>query len=219
MRGSSRPRATIDSNVWHQAFPRYLIIRLHTEKLCVAQWSDLIWKECEGSLQKPNPGLSKTEVAKTFKDIRDGVGDYFRLDNNFHRNQINQMLESMPTGEVPDFKDVHIMYLANLNSSDYLVTNNLKHFPNKVTKNYHFKVTSLDNFFYEMMDASSIRFRAAITRTIAPMKQKGDSVQEILDRLGEEKNGYNCPKTRQKLGMYISAIETDVELERQKLLT
>jgi len=219
MSGRSRPRATIDSNVWHQAFPRYLITNLHLEKMCQAQWSDLIRKECEKSLQKPNPGLSVAEVTRALKAIHDSIGDYLLLDTNFHRNQIKQMLASMPSKAVPDHKDVHVMYLANLTNSDYLVTNNLKHFPSKVTKNYQFKVTSLDDFFCEMMDAAPTRFRAAITRTIVPMRQKGESVQEILNRLGEKKNGYNCPKTRQKLDKYISAIEADVEEERQKLFT
>jgi len=196
-----------------------LITNLHLEKMCQAQWSDLIRKECEKSLQKPNPGLSVAEVTRALKAIHDSIGDYLLLDTNFHRNQIKQMLASMPSKAVPDHKDVHVMYLANLTNSDYLVTNNLKHFPSKVTKNYQFKVTSLDDFFCEMMDAAPTRFRAAITRTIVPMRQKGESVQEILNRLGEKKNGYNCPKTRQKLDKYISAIEADVEEERQKLFT
>lgn len=50
---------TVDANIWHQAFPRYLILNLHQGGMYNVQWSDIIWDECERSLR---------ELARSLKD-------------------------------------------------------------------------------------------------------------------------------------------------------
>ena len=186
--------------------------------MCDFHWSDLIWRECVKSLQRPNPGLSKKEVGIAYQDIHEILGDYEYLDNEHHLNQIERMRENIPPKAMRDPKDVHVKYLADWSGSDYLVTTNLKDFTGEVTENFRFKVVSLDDFLCELIDASPKYFMIALTRTIAPMTKQGDTVQDIIERLGdtEKEKGYDCPNISRRLLADISDIEKAVEIERRE---
>jgi len=192
------PKTTIDANVWHKAFPRYLIVSMHQEGVCDAQWSSRIWNECERSLQKPNPGLSKQKVSTIYREMRKVLGRYQLLDNPYHKGEMDRMFGGLPGDVVPDAKDIHVMYLAVKTHSEYLVTYDMSDFTREASEDYGFDSVILDGFLCDMMDDDPSKFKAATVRTIASMKKKNETVEQIIQRLGRpessEDGGYDCPE-------------------------
>ena len=158
------PVVTVDSNIWYQSFPRNLILDLHSFQVCDFQWSDRIWKECEDKLKEKPTRLDGNRLAKLREEMRDFLGEYHRLNTHKHSDQISQI-------KLPDPDDDHVLYLAYMTGSHYLLTENLKHFPSEIAiRNSLRKVIPLDDFLCELLENREDRFLAAISQTIADMK-------------------------------------------------
>lgn len=226
MRRVIYPRVTVDANVWHQSFPRYLILRLHYARTCNVRWSDRICEEFETSLQNSEhgPKLSSQRVGDIKQEFRKALGDYEPLDTPEHQEGIEMLLDSMPADVVRDEDDIHVMYFADWSRSDYLVTQNLRHFTGKVAENFQFTEMSLDDFLCDLLETSPAKFDGALLETLTPMRKKGHSVRKILEDLGKsdkpkkkgKEGGYNCPEISSRLLESVDTIQEAVLRERQK---
>jgi len=204
--GSGIPVVTVDSNIWYMDFPRYLLLYLQAFAVCEIQWSNMIRDEFERNLREPPLSLDDEQLEHLYETMVSSLGDPHNLNKQRHLDQISQI-------KLPDPDDAHVLYLAYLTGSDYLVTNNLKHFPaKKVIKDRLRRVLSLDDFLCEMLKRYEDRFLNAISATMAGMRRKQNTPTEILNQL-ENKNG--CPKICQKLEGYIPYIEAQVASLRQ----
>jgi len=135
------------------------------------------------------------------------MGECHNLDTPEHSEQIAEI-------DLSDPKDNHVLYLAYLTDSYYLVTENLKHFPAEIAiRNKLRKVLSLDDFLCEMLEKFESPLINAISRTITDMKKQPQTVTEILNDLGTKNE---CPKIRKKLDPYIPSIEARVASLRDK---
>ena len=199
--GADIPVVTVDSNIWYKDFPRYLIFHLQVFQVCEFQWSDMIWEECERSLGKPPTSLDDGQLENLYNMMVSLLGECHYLNTQKHLNQISRI-------KLADPKDAHVLYLAYLTGSHYLVTENLKHFPaQKVIKNKLSEVLSLDDFLCEMLEQFEYKFLDAISQTIADMEKKQETVEEILNKLNTKNE---CPEIRGKLDPHISYIEANV---------
>jgi len=196
---------------------------MHRVGVCDVQCADTVWAECEESLQKPNPGLSPKRVETIYWEIHKALVKFHRFVNTDHEDRMLEMFGHMKSEAVPDLKDIHVMYLAAITESDYLVTYNLSDFTREASEGHRFKVASLDDFLCDMLDAYPADFIAALARTIAAMTKKDDTVRKIIRRLGkpenadgeEEESGYDCPEISSRLLARIGTIEAAVLQERQ----
>jgi len=192
------PVVTVDSNIWYQSFPRNLIFDLQALRVCDFQWSDRIWKECEDELKEKPARLNSKRLGKLREAMKNFLGECHYLNTQEHSDQISQI-------KLPDPDDDHVLYLAYMTGSHYLLTENLKHFPSEIAiRNSLRKVIPLDDFLCELLENREDRFLAAISQTIADMKKQRQTVTQILDDL-ETKN--ECPKAREELDTHIPVIE------------
>ena len=148
------------------------------------------------------------------------LGSYRLLDNPYHKCEMDDMFGRLPGDVVPDENDIHVMYLAIMTDSEYLATYDMSGFTIEASEDYRFEVAVLDDFLCDIMDDAPSKFKAATVRTIASMKKKNETVEQIIERLGRpedsEDGGYDCPVASHRLMQELDFIEASVDLEREK---
>lgn len=122
MAKSNKPQiVTVDANLLVPSFPRYLFLRLHERRICKVVCSDRIWDETKGILGDPKLGekcLSATEIAKIRGHIEAANILEYVLDTKKHKKAIDRL-------EYINEKDRHVLYLAYISNSKYLVTEDM----------------------------------------------------------------------------------------------
>lgn len=173
------PMVTVGSNVFVKSFPRYLCLRLHQSGICTIAYSNLIWEETERTLRNPKefPDMTDTRIVEIIKDVKSSIGEGVDLALAKHDREIKQL-------HLPDRGDRHVLYLASITDSRYLVTYNLKHFQQKDISHEAnkwlrfqsgFEVAHFDRFLctliaeQEQEQGHCDDFLVAVARTIAPM--------------------------------------------------
>ena len=205
--GAGIPVVTVDANIWYQSFPRYLIFDLQAFQVCEFQWSDRIWEECEERLSEEPTSFDDEKLDDLYEEMVDFLGECHYLNTPKYSSQISQI-------KLPDPDDAHILYLAYLTGSHYLLTENLKHFPAEIAvRNRLRKVIPLDDFLCELLKNRQERFLATISQTIADMRRQRQTVTKILNDLGTKNE---CPKVREELDPHIPFIEARVASLRNK---
>ena len=181
--------ATIDANIWYKDFPRFLIFHLQILQACEFHWSDIIWEECESNLRRPPTSLDDRQLDHVYALMVSTMGECHNLDTPEHSEQIAEI-------DLSDPKDNHVLYLAYLTDSYYLVTENLKHFPAEIAiRNKLRKVLSLDDFLCEMLEKFESPLINAISRTITDMKKTTTNCDRNFER---SRNQKRMPKDSQE---------------------
>ena len=212
-------KATVDANVFVKYFPRYLCLRLHENRIGAIVYSDLIWEECERNL-RDKLKLSDTRIGGIREDVKSSIGDGVVLDTIPHKREIAAL-------RLKDNDDRHVLYLASITESRYLVTYNLGDFTEKQIfhdDNKHlgfhsnFEVSHFDGFLCSLIEKEKQAkgdcedFLAVVAETMVPMRNS--RVSKTLRNLAA-KDG--CPGAYELLKPYTREIEKLVARKRQAL--
>lgn len=137
--------AVIDANVLYSFYLREFFMRLSRQaKLFQAKWSDEINKEWSRNLLKNKPHLKKKDVDATIKWMNRTIQDAVVDPKPF-----------MPIVEkinFPDKNDMHVVAAALASRAQFIVTKNLKHFPNKKIENFGIEAIHPDDFAEEYVE-------------------------------------------------------------------
>jgi len=211
-----RPTVTVDANVLIPSFSRYLFLRLCESMICNVVYSDLIRAEFARNLLEIVPNMDDDKIAKICKDMVDTGALEYALDKDEHANNIDMLIHTTQT-------DRHVLYLAYLSKSRFLVTNNLKDFLRETVEHKDHKqlefyskviVVSFDDFFCMLLCKRRLakKVRIDVARTMAHIPDK--SVEDILGKLHKDNL---CRKACDLLMPHFEEIENLVEKERQSL--
>ncbi len=185
---SSEISAFIDTDIWHQTFPRYLCLNLHKIGLCNMYYSDKVMEELFDSLVN-KAGMKQCEAKLCIKDIQ----------SQLPNSEVYVMAEYEQYSKVhlpKDDDDKHVLYATSkIENSDFLVTRNIKDFDmddirykanNFLNLPDKFKVISLDDFLCTLYYIDKNNFIKALVDTLVPM-EKG-KVKRHLDQLRSDNN-------------------------------
>lgn len=213
------PKATVDADVFVKYFPRYLCLSLHENRIITIEYSDLIREEYERNL-RDKINLSEARIAEIREDIKSSIGNGVVLDTIPHKREIAAL-------RLKDKKDRHVLYLASITKSRYLVTYNLGDFTEKQISHddnkhlgFHpnFEVSHFDRFLCTLIEKEKQTkgdcedFLAAVAETMVPMRNS--SVRKTLRNLAA-KDG--CPGAYELLRPYTKKIEKLVARKRHAL--
>jgi len=139
---------TVDSNVFFQYFPPYLLFRLHKYEILMVWCSNLIWEEILKSLLDQIKGITPARIEVIEELIDYFLGGWVNFSTKEHSEAISKV-----SLQYPD--DRHVLYSAPITNSRFLVTENLGDFPqiyidynrrNGLEFHPDFKVVSFDSF-------------------------------------------------------------------------
>ena len=165
--------AVYDSNVLYPAPLRDLLMWLALTDLFRARWTADIHEEWMRNVLKDRPDLSRERLNRTreFMDanVRDCVVEGYR--------------DLIPSLDLPDPDDRHVLAAAIRSNASVIVTFNLKHFPEERLEQYGIEAQHPDVFIEHLIDLNSGKVCKAAEEHRQSLRNPPKTVDEYLDTL------------------------------------
>jgi hypothetical protein len=174
---SVRFTAVLDTNVIYPVIIRDLLFWFAHYDMYTPKWSKHIFDEWKDVMKKK--GVSPEESEKRVQKANDAFPD--ALVQNY-----DGLIEHL---SLPDLKDCHVLAAAIKINAHVIVSNNVKHFPEKVLEGFGLKIKTADDFLTDIIDLNADTAIEAFKEMVLNKKNPELDEYEILNRL--RKNGLN----------------------------
>jgi len=169
--------AVLDACVLYSASLRDFLLRLGRAKLFYPLWSEKIHEEWIRSLRRNRPDLLPERLERTRR----------KMDTEFPDSLILGFGEIIPSLNLPDLKDRHVLAAAIHAKAPLIVTFNLTDFPESALASYGIKAISPDELVSRLIDYDAEGLLNAVARHRAALTRPSKTVKEYLATL--EKQG------------------------------
>ena len=138
-----------------------------------ARWTEKIHEEWMRNVLKNRPDLSKEQLARTRNLMNRSVRNCLIEDYEF----------IIPSLELPDADDRHILAAAIKGQVDIILTANLKDFPNSILGKHEIEAQHPDIFIADLIDIHPMRVAAAAEACRKRLKNPPKSIDKYLEIL------------------------------------
>jgi hypothetical protein len=184
--------ALFDACVLYPAPLRDLLMRLALTDLFRAKWNDDIHDEWTRSVLANRPDLTEAQLRRT-RDLMDShVRDCFV--RGYH--------DLIPSLNLPDPGDRHVLAAAIVSHADVIVTYNLKDFPEEALEPYGIEALHPDDFVICQLDLAAPVVCEAVKNHRYSLKNPPKSIEDYLGSLAKQ----GLPQTVAELRRYASLI-------------
>jgi hypothetical protein len=169
----SQYTALLDANVLYPAPIRDLLLQLAVDDLFRAKWTADIHREWIDALLRNEPHRDRARLERT----RD-------LMNEATRDALVTGYEALiPSLELPDPDDRHVLAAAIVGRCDVIVTQNLQDFPQEALNAYGIEVQHPDDFLVNHLNLFPGRFCSAIRKVRLRLQNPPYTVEAYLATL------------------------------------
>ncbi|AFD07196.1 PIN domain-containing protein [Solitalea canadensis] len=165
--------AILDANVLYPAPLRDFLMHLANVKLYQPKWSAQIQEEWVRNLLIKRPDLNMNGIKRTV----DLMNEIFP-DANV--NGFGNLIDGL---DLPDPDDRHVLAAAIKSKSKFIITHNLKDFPNTVLKDFNITILHPDDFVLELIENNDVLVIEAFMNQVKKLKNPSRKVPEVLDTL------------------------------------
>lgn len=169
----SRFTVIYDACVLYPAPLRDLLMRLALTDLYRARWSEQIHREWMRSLLADRPDLRADDLQRT-REL---------MDLNVRDCLVSHFEHLIPSIELPDPDDRHVVAAAIVAGADLIVTFNRKDFPSEQLHRYKLFVQHPDDFILDLLDLHPARVCAAVAAHRRSLRNPPKTADEYLDTL------------------------------------
>jgi len=163
--------AVYDACVFYPASLRDLLLRAASTDLFRARWTNTIHEEWVRNLLRNRPDLSEEKLQRTISLINQSVPDC--LVSNYE--------DLIPSLELPDSDDRHVLAAAIRCDADVIVTYNLKDFPKEILKQRDIEAQHPDTFLTHLFDLNPVLFCSVVREHRRALKNPKKTIQKMLD--------------------------------------
>jgi predicted nucleic acid-binding protein len=174
---ASSSAVVYDACVLYPAPLRDLLVQLATTRIFRAKWTDRIHDEWVRNLLINRSDLKAEQLDRVRK----------LMNNNIQDSLVTDFESLIPTLELPDLDDRHVLAAAITAEADTIVTFNLKDFPAATLAIYDIEAKHPDDFVSELIDRNPQEVIQAINIIRSRLKnppQTFDSYMETLLKQG-----------------------------------
>lgn len=183
--------AVLDACVLYPAPLRDLLISLAADGLFRARWTAEIQDEWIRNLYAKRPELDKRKLLHTASlmalTVEDALIHHYRF--------------VIPTLELPDPDDRHVLAAAIVGHADAIVTFNLKDFPEEKISQYEIESLHPDDFLIAQYDLDPIRVLSVIKASRMRLKKPPKSADEYLATLEQQGLPQTCQILRNAIDL------------------
>ena len=172
--------AVYDACVLYPASLRDLLLSLAKAKAVLPFWSEEIRDEWTRSLLRKRPNL-KERQERTRRE----------MDTHFPNSLVRGYESMIPTLQLSDPKDRHVLAAAIQAKVEYIVTFNLKDFPRTVLLPYGIEALPPDEFVLRLIQKNPNRVIEAVKNHRLRLVRPPKTVEEYLETLEKQE----LPKT------------------------
>ena len=174
-------KAVLDACVLYCAPLRGLLLNLGSHELIKPHWSEEIQNEWSRSLLRNRRDMTHEDIERTRR----------RMNAYFPDGLVRGYESIIPTLQLPDPDDRHVLAVAIHAEAECIVTFNLKHFPKSALLPFGIAALSPDKFVSRLIQENPIRVLETVEYHRLSLKKPLKTVDEYLATL--EKQG--LPKT------------------------
>lgn len=172
-----RPVAFLDANVLYSAPTRDLLMHLALLGVFRPRWTDRVHEEWISTLLRNRPDLTRDRLEKTRRLMDAHAGD-----------SLVEGYESLiPTLDLPDPADRHVLAAAIRGGADGIVTLNRQDFPDRSLAPFGIASWKPDDFICSLFDTTPVLVVEAARRQRANLHRSRPDAAAFLDTL--ERNG------------------------------
>ena len=165
-----------DACVLYPAPLRDLLVQLATARIFRAKWTELIHDEWTRNLLIKRPDLNAERLARLRVLMNQNVPDSLVVDFE----------DLIPTLELPDPNDRHVLAAAIIAEAKIIVTFNLKDFPASILSNYGIIAQHPDVFIAATIDQHPQQTLQAVATIIARLKHPPQTFDDHLETLANQ---------------------------------
>ena len=173
--------AVFDACVLYSASLRDLLLWLGYAGLVRPFWSEEIRDEWIDNLLRNRPDLTREQQERTYR----------KMNLHFPHGLVRGYESITPTLTLPDPKDRHVLAVAIQAKADYIVTFNLKDFPNTILRAYNVEAVPPDEFVFRLVQKIPDRVLRVVKLHRLRLKRPSKTVDEYLATLAKQ----GLPKT------------------------
>ena len=166
-----------DACVLHSGSLRDLLLHIAATDFVQPHWSNEIHEEWIGSLVRRRPDVPRESLERTRR----------WMDTEFENSLTKGYEPLIPTLELPDPDDRHVLAVAIFAEAKYIVTTNLEDFPKASLQSYGIEAVLPDDFIWRLIQKKSVRVLQAVKKHRASLTRPPKTVEEYLATL--EKQG------------------------------
>lgn len=162
-----------DACVLYPAPLRDLLMHLALTDLYRAKWTARIHEEWIRNVLKNRPDLTQEQLERTCQ----------LMDANVRDCLVTGYEYIIPTLELPDEDDRHVLAAAIRSQSSVILSFNLKDFPAEKLAKYDVEVLHPDEFISDLIDLNAARVLSAVAYHRQALKNPPKTTTEYLDTL------------------------------------
>jgi hypothetical protein len=162
-----------DACVLYPAPLRDLLVQLATTRIFRAKWTDLIHDEWTRNLLIKRPDLNATKLTRLRVLMNQSIPD----------SVVTNFEYLIPTLELPDLDDRHVLAAAIVAEAKTIVTFNLKDFPAPMLAKYGISVQHPDLFISDLIERYPQQVLDAIDTTLSRLKNPPQTFTNHLETL------------------------------------
>ena len=168
---SVRFTAVLDTNVIYPVIIRDLLFWFAHYEMYTPKWSNHIFDEWKEVMRRKGVSLEESEkrVQKANIAFPDALVEHYE-------NLIEHLC-------LPDEKDRHVLAAAIKTNAHIIVSNNIKHFPEKTLESYGMKTKTADDFLTDIIDLNAETAIEAFKEMVLHKKNPDLDEYEVLNRL------------------------------------
>ncbi|MDB5855287.1 MAG: hypothetical protein JWR22_3328 [Herminiimonas sp.] len=152
---------------------RDFLMRLALTDLFRARWTDMIQDEWTRNVLKNRPDLKAEDLERTRSLMNSHVRD----------SLVTGFEHLIPSVELPDANDRHVVAAAIHAGANLIVTFNLKDFPVNQLTHYNLLVQHPDDFIFDLLDLHAARVCEAAANHRRSLTNPPKTADEYLDTL------------------------------------
>ncbi len=170
-----------DACVLYPAPLRDTLMSLAVTRLFRAHWTDAIHNEWISNLHEARPDIPLAQLHRTRAVMDHAVPDAL----------VSGYESWIPTLNLPDPEDRHVLAAAIHAEADVIITFNLKDFPVGVLASCQIETSHPDDFVVQLLQESPVEVLTALKNQRQRLIRPAQSVEEFLDTLARQ----GLPKT------------------------
>jgi len=165
-----------DACVLYPAPLRDLLVQLATAHIFRAKWTELIHDEWTRNLLIKRPDLNAKRLARLRVLMNENVPDSVVVDFE----------DLIPTLELPDPDDRHVLAAAIIAEARIIVTFNLKDFPASILARYGIMAQHPDVFISDLVDRYPQQVLQAVETILSRLKNPPQTFDNHLETLANQ---------------------------------
>ena len=162
----------LDANVLYPAGIRDILIQPAVHDLYRPKWTSEIFKEW----MRVDRRLRATHDPAKAKRMQD------QLDSFFFDARISHYEHLIDSLRLPDSNDRHVLAAAIQGKCDFIITLNLRDFPDSILDPYEIEALTPDEFLLILLEENPDEFIDSIRAVLSKLKNPPYSVEEYLDK-------------------------------------